>query len=195
MVCYTTRWWSVRVTHARIKCYDFHTISKGDKKAKYIFSELFSLKCKLCIVWNWYIAKIILILQKYLFWRLLKMMANQILKYCLSSNFLFLWSVSHVKFTEVCAICTKKYVLTAEIFTNALNMDLPIQARVEKTDNRVKTLWLSLKIFWVHQSVKKVTLRVFEDIKCPITVDFFEKGTTVNSPSYHKLLDKFHFIC
>ena len=39
------------------------------KKAKSIlFKEFFFHKCKLCIISNWFRAKIILILQNYLFW-------------------------------------------------------------------------------------------------------------------------------
>ena len=36
-------------------------------KAHYIFSKIVFNKCKLCIVWNWFMAKIISISQKYLF--------------------------------------------------------------------------------------------------------------------------------
>ena len=39
------------------------------------------------------------------------------------------------------------------------------------------------KKFWVQQSLKKVMLTVFWDMKGPITVDFLEKGATVNSIS------------
>ena len=50
------------------------------------------------------------------------------------------------------------------------------------TDSPVK------KKFWVQQLVKKVILTVFRDMKGPITINFPEKGTTVNSASYYQPL-------
>ena len=45
------------------------------------------------------------------------------------------------------------------------------------------------KTFWVLQSVK-VILTVFWDMKGPMTIDFIEKGATVNNASYCQLLWK-----
>ena len=50
------------------------------------------------------------------------------------------------------------------------------------TDTLVK------KKFWVQQSVKKVMLTVFLDMKGPIIIDFLEKGAVVKSASYCQLL-------
>ena len=44
-----------------------------------------------------------------------------------------------------------------------------------------------MKKFWAEQSVKKVMLTVFWDMKGPITIDFLEKDATVNSASYSQL--------
>ena len=44
------------------------------------------------------------------------------------------------------------------------------------------------KKFQVQQSVKKIMLRVFQDMKGTITIDSLEKGSTVNSASYYQLL-------
>ena len=40
----------------------------------------------------------------------------------------------------------------------------------------------------VQQSIKKVMLTVFSDMKETMTIDFLEKGTTVISASYYQLL-------
>ena len=40
------------------------------------------------------------------------------------------------------------------------------------------------KKFQVQQSVKKVMLPYFSNMKRPIPIDFLEKGSTVNSASY-----------
>ena len=42
--------------------------------------------------------------------------------------------------------------------------------------------------FQVHESVKKVMLAVFWDMKGPLAIDFFKKGATVNSTSYCQLI-------
>ena len=44
------------------------------------------------------------------------------------------------------------------------------------------------KRYWVQQSVKKVTLIVFYDMKRPLIIDFLENSSTVNSYSYYQLL-------
>ena len=40
------------------------------------------------------------------------------------------------------------------------------------------------KKFQAQQSIKKIILTVFLDMKEPITIEFFEKGAVVNSASY-----------
>ena len=47
------------------------------------------------------------------------------------------------------------------------------------------------KKFWVQQSVKEVMLTVFLDRKGPITIDFPEKGATVNSASYCQIFQQY----
>ena len=84
------------------------------KKAKFFSSfQNFFQKYKLCFVWNWFIAKIILILQKYLFCGYSKwQQIGVILAWTgLSSNFWWVRSANHGKFTEECVMCTEKYVL------------------------------------------------------------------------------------
>ena len=96
----------------------------------------------------------------------------------LSSNICWLKRSSHVKFTEEWVMHSEKYALVKKIFTNGLNTGFPqVWVKTVKwkhNDSQVK------KKFWAKQSVKKVMLTVFYDIKKPITVDFLEKGTTVN---------------
>ena len=56
----------------------------------------------------------------------------------------------------------------------------------KKTESLVK------KRFRAQRSVKKVMLNVFRSMKGSITIDFLEKGSTINSTS--KFLVKIHFI-
>ena len=92
----------------------------------------------------------------------------------LSSNFGGLRNANPVEFTEEYVMCTRKCILV--MFTNGINMSLPRQTRVE-------IHWLSGKekvpdtIF----SKKKVTLRVFWDMKEVITIDFLPRSSPVNS--------------
>ena len=70
-------------------------------------------KWKLCMIWNWFIAKFISIFQNYVL-KLFKMVANQIasgLNKVLSWNFWWLRSANSVKFTEECGMCIEKHVL------------------------------------------------------------------------------------
>ena len=83
-------------------------------KAKQIFfSKFFSHKRESCFVWNCFITKMILISQKYLFWGYLKWLPIRQsapgLNKGLSSNFWWLRTVNHVKFTEECVMCMEKF--------------------------------------------------------------------------------------
>ena len=59
---------------------------------------------------------------------------------------------------------------------------------MEKTVNRVKTQWLFSKDKVLGTAVSKEGHAVFRDIKEPITIDFFEKGSIINSTSNCQLL-------
>ena len=85
------------------------------EKSKVIFFLNFFLLCKPCIVWNWFIANIILISTKYLFsgnskWRQMKPSAPG-LNRGMSLNFWWLASANYLKFTEEWVMCTQKFVL------------------------------------------------------------------------------------
>ena len=89
-----------------------------------------------------------------------------------------------MKFIDEWVMCTEKYVLVQKMLTN-----WPPWAWVEKTVDGVETHWLSgKKKFHAQQLTKNVMLTVFWDLKGPITIDFLEKGTTVNSASYCQVL-------
>ena len=63
--------------------------------------------------------------------RLFKMAANQSalsLNRGLSSTLWLLRSANHAKFIEECGMCIEKHVLVRKMFTNQLNMSLPLQA-------------------------------------------------------------------
>ena len=79
--------------------------------------------------------------------------------------------------------------LSQKMFINGWDRGLPLQARVEKTVDGVEIQWFSvMKRFWVQESVKKVILTVFSDMKKAISIDFLVEGATVNSASYCQLL-------
>ena len=67
------------------------------------------------------------------------------LKRNLSSNLYGLKSANHMKFSEECVMCIEKHVSIKKIFTNELNMNLPLQAWITKTVYGVETQWLSCK--------------------------------------------------
>ena len=69
-----------------------HSINKGNffgEKPNKFFFRFFSPKHKLCIYWNWFIAKVISISQKYFFWGYSKWWQ---IKYCLRDLNRGLWS-------------------------------------------------------------------------------------------------------
>ena len=150
--------------------YEGHSINWGNifEKSKIIF---FPHKCKLCIVWNWFLAKIILILQKYLFWDYSKW---QQIKQCvpglnrgLCLSFWWLRSANHMKFTEECVICIEKLVLVKRIFINWLTMGLHHKPELKRQSMEWKhTDFPVKKMFWVQQLVRKTA---FYEKKEPIT--------------------------
>ena len=84
------------------------------------------------------IALIILISQKYLFWGYSRW--QQIKQWLF---FLRLRSADHMKFTKEFVMGIEKHILVQKIFTNGLNLCLPLQAWVEKKINWAKRHWLS----------------------------------------------------
>ena len=90
----------------------------------------------------------------------------------LSSNFWWLRSTNHVTFTE-------EYVMCMEIHTNVYKQNKHVfelkrwSMKWKHTNSPVK------KKSQAQWSEKKIILTVFWDMKGPITIDFFEKGTTV----------------
>ena len=70
-----------------------------------------------------------------------------------------------------------------KMFTNGLNMGLPIRSLFEKImegkqiDSPVK------KKFRTQYSLKKFMLTIFDDMKRHISIDLLEKCATVNSAS------------
>ena len=62
------------------------------------------------------------------------------------------------------------------MFTNGLNMGLPLQTRIKKTVKWKHPDSLIKKKFWVQWSVKKVMLTIFCDMKEPVIIDFLILG-------------------
>ena len=106
----------------------------------------------------------------------------------LSSNFWWLRCANHVKFTKECDVY-RETSFSQKIFTNELNMVLPLQAWIKRQCMEWKrTDFPENKRFRVLYSVKLVILTVFWNMKGPITIVFLEKAATVNSASYFQLL-------
>ena len=85
-------------------------------------------------------------------------------------------------------MCTEKQVLVKIIYKgDKQGFTITNQCQTEfmewkHTDSLVQ------KRFWVKQSLKKVMLTVFWDMKEPITIHFLVKCATVNRAFYYKLL-------
>ena len=101
--------------------------------------------------------------------------STSILNRSLSSNFYWLRSANNVKFTEEYLWCMEKPVVVKEIFTNSF-VTQSLSWKCSPTLPKRKNIQ-------VQQSVKKVMLTVFGDMKGPITIDFLEKDVTINSTS------------
>ena len=75
------------------------------------------------------------------------------------------------------------------MFINVLNMDMPQQAWIKKTVQRVETHWLASKEKLQGAAASK---EGYADSllghKKPMIIDFFEKDATVNSTSYCQLI-------
>ena len=66
-------------------------------------------------------------------------------------------------------MCLEKQVLVKKMFTDELNMDLPLWVWVKKTVLGVETFYNRKKKFWVQQSLKKVMLTMHWDMERCIT--------------------------
>ena len=92
-----------------------------------------------------------------------------------------------MKFIE--ELCTKKYVLVKEMFTNAPNMSLPLQAQVKKTDDGLETLKFSVEEnvagVEVSKGVNSDSLLKHERL---IAVNLPEKSSTVTNDYFSQLL-------
>ena len=132
------------INKGNLSIYMGHSINKEDffEKRKINVFEKFFHRCKLWIVWNWFMEKNYFNLAK---WQKIKEGAPS-LNRGLLSTFWLLRNANNVKFTKECMLCLGKYVLLQNVFTNCLNMSLSQWAWVKKTVYRVETHW---KKFWV----------------------------------------------
>ena len=105
----------------------------------------------------------------------------------LSSNPWWLTSTNHVQLTEECMMCTEKHVLVKKIFTNELNIVLPLWAWVKKTVYGAEIHWLLRKgkVLGTLASKEGHADSFFWNMKGPITIDFLEInncwGCTINN--------------
>ena len=148
-----------------------------------MFFRIFFYKCQFCIVWNWFMAKNIPNLQKYLLWgnskwQQIKQVWTEVYHQIFGG-----W-----KFIEECVMCIEKDVLEKKVFSNRLNIGFLLQTLVEKPIHGIQTDSPVKKKFWVQQLVK-VMLTVFWNIKGPITTDFFKicksgESHTIPQPNF-----------
>ena len=75
-----------------------------------------------------------------------------------------------------------------KIFTNGLNMDFSSRALIQKTVHKVETQWVSgkEKVPGAAVSQERWT-NCFFNKKGTISIDFLEKGTTINSVSDYQI--------
>ena len=146
--------------------------------------------CKCSIVWNSFITNNYFNVTYAFILRLLKMAENQ--------TMLQVWTfyspryTNLVKFNEECELCTENhaFVNKKKMFTNGLNIALPLRAQDEKTVNGVEIHWLSSKEKVPGTAISKEDHNEnFWDMKGPI--DLLEKGATVNSVSDCQLLRQY----
>ena len=138
--------------------------------------------CQKFFLLNFY--KVFLIKQKYLLrgyskWRQIKLQVS-------TEVYPFLWlrNASWVKITERMCNVNGNACFCWKMFTNGVNMGLPQPTWVRKTVHGMEICWLSGKEKVPGaQSVKKVMLILFLDIKGPVSIDFLEKSATVYSSS------------
>ena len=139
------------------------------RNTKLHFFRIFSHKFKHWIIWNCYIANIILLSLKYLFWGYSKwpQIKQSVpgLNRGLSIIFLFLRSAIHPKFT-------KDYVIYVVACFSQKNVDKWSKYGFAPTSLHQKdSPWCEN----TDSPVKKVRQMVFWDKKGPLTHDFFEK--------------------
>ena len=97
-----------------------HSVNNVLKKSKLFFFNFNIFFNKFYIIWNWYVAKIILISQIYLFfgyskWQQIKQSAPA-LNRDLSSNFWQPRSPNYMKFTKECVISSEKHILVKNVY-------------------------------------------------------------------------------
>ena len=110
-----------------IYIYEGHSINKGKFLNKTIFFLMIIFdKYKFWIVWNWFIAQIILTLQKYLFWgyskRQLKQTAPE-LKQRSVMKFLAAEKYKHDEFCRRMCVVYKEAYFRQKMFTKRLYVD------------------------------------------------------------------------
>ena len=98
----------------------------------------------------------------------------------LSSNFWWLSSAEHGKFTEQCRIYTGKHVSIKKGFTNRRNINLPREPKSKNQSiERKSTNFLVKKEFCVWDLVKEIKLTIFWEIKGSNSIGLLEKNVTI----------------
>ena len=77
------------------------------------------------------------------------------LEQCSVIKFWGIRCANHMKFIEKCVMCSEKHVLVKKMFTNKLNISLPLWAWVENSVFGVKTHLLSSKEKFLGAAVRK----------------------------------------
>ena len=147
-------------------------------KKQYNIKKKIFHKWKICIVWKWFLAKIILISLKYLFWDSSKWRQIRVLQ--VSTEKCKLWKICG----GMCDVYGEAY-FSQKILKITFNIGFPLRAWIRWDSSWRRNTKIKNR-FRVQCSVKKFMLKVIWYMKGPITIDFFIKGSTVNSISYCK---------
>ena len=138
------------------------------------FFKFFFHKCKFCIIWNWYIVKIILISEKIFVLKPFKTDMKQAdsskNQQRSAINFLLAEMYKQCEIYRTCAY-SEKCVLVKRIFTNGLIMGLLFRSWVKMRIHELETQWLSgkEKVLGVVASKRKTCWHVFWNMKGLIT--------------------------
>ena len=98
-------------------------------------------------------------------------------------------------YKTICGLYGEAY-FSQKMFSNGLNMGLPLRAWVEKQTIEWKHIDPTVKKkSQAQQSERWVTMTVLWSIKGPITIDFLENFPPVKSISYDQSLSQYFILC
>ena len=168
-----------------------------NKYGYFFFKNKINFSHKLCIVWNWFITRKILISQKYFIfskWCQIKLGAWTEVCYQIFCD----WEmqIMWIMYGRMCGVYREVCLSKEEMFTAELNLGLPLQAWVEKTIHAVEIHWLSGKEKVPSAAISKCHTDSLQTWKDPYIIDFLEKKCKCKQCFlFCQFLGKIHLIC